>query len=313
MRRALLLLLTLTLRGSAAELESAVDEARAAVRAAADAQKPLAAVPAPAAGDIPAGYREAKAPERDEPAADASCVFASVPGDGGVQTCVNEAEVHGFELKNSGSPRVNPVGRAVHRDWDFMAPGRARRELGLLVYEWASPDAGADDSASSMLTELVFLPRRVVPALRPTPDGAAYEVTLPTGETVVFDARTKEVAGGVLAETGPIDTNPDRHARRFAALRYSGSGVMIRSDQRGDTPRSSVVWGQKKLATATWGAKTCRFSPAEVWKQDADGAGSDGLYPTDAPFYAMLKRRCGWDLSDASFPALSAPSAAPRP
>ncbi|MBI3563878.1 MAG: hypothetical protein HY079_01620 [Elusimicrobia bacterium] len=291
--RLTLLLLLAALPARADELAAAADDARALVRAAQEDAR------------VPPAYRTALPPAADEPGGAASCVFASAPGDGGLQLCVNEAEVHGFQLTNSASPRVNPFGRAVKRQWEFMAPGRARRELGLLVYEWASPDAGADDSANSMLTELVFLPRRVVPAIRLLPGGAAYEVALPTGETMLFDAATKEVAGGPLAELGPIDANPDRHARRFAALRYSGSGIMIRSDQRGDTPRSAVVWGIKKLAVATWGAKTCRFSPAEVWKQDADGGGSDVLYPTDAGFYAMLKRKCGWDVT--------VPSGAPRP
>lgn len=291
--RLALLLLLAALPARAGELAAAVDDALALARAAREDAR------------VPPAYRTPLPPAADAPSGEAYCVFASAPGDGGLQFCRNEAEVHGFQLTNSTSPRINPFGRAVKRQWEFMAPGRARRELGLLVYEWSSPDDGADDSANSMMTEIVFLPRRVVPAIRLLPGGAAYEVTLPTGETMTFDAATKEVTGGPLSETAPLDANPDRHARRFAALRYAGSGITIRSDQRGDTPRSSVVWGIKKLVVATWGAKTCRFSPAEVWKQDASGSGSDVLYETDAGFYAMLKRKCGWDVI--------VPSEGPRP
>lgn len=256
----------------------------------------LAAAPASAGFDdeLPAAYRQSLAPVKDAVDAETGCRAGTLASDPGFDYCVNEAEYHGFTLRNARSPRINPAGGAVHRDFAFSAPQNARQELGLFVYEWGSPDAGADDSAWSMLSEMLFLPRRFAPSARLAPGGATYEVTLPTGELVLFDAKTKEIVGGVLAETAPIDMNPDRFARKFAGLRYEGAGVMVRSDQRGDTPRSSVVWGQKKVATAYWGGKTCRLSPADLWKQDASGAGGDNLYPTDDAFYAMLRRTCGW-------------------
>ena len=253
--------------------------------------------------DLPSAYRQSRPPTKDARETDSDCRATSLAADAGFDYCANEPEYHEFTLKNTRSSRINPAGHGVHRDYSFSAPEGARQELELFVYEWGDADPGGDDSAWSMLSEIVFLPRRALPAARFTPDGAAVEATLPTGETVLFDATTKEILGGVLSETGPIDMNPDRHARRFAALRYAGRGVMIRSDQRGDSPRSAVVWGQRKSATATWGAKTCRLSPADVWKQDASGAGGANLYPTDEAFFAMLRRRCGWEVSAADFAA----------
>jgi hypothetical protein len=252
--------------------------------------------------DLPDAYRTSRAPAKDARTGDSDCRATSLAADGGFEYCVNEAEYHEFTLRNSSSPRVNPVGAGVHRDFSFSAPENARQELGLFVYEWGCPDAGGDDSACSMLSEILFFPRRMIPSVRLTPDGAAYEATLPTGETVLFDARTKEIVGGVLTEASPIDTNKDRHARGFAALRYTGSGIMVRSDQRGDSPRSSLVWGQKKFATVTWESKTCRISTADVWKQDASGAGSANLYTTDDGFFALLRGKCGWNVSAAAFP-----------
>lgn len=258
----------------------------------------LAAAFAAAAGfddELPAAYRQSLAPVKDAVDAEAVCRAGTLASDPGFDYCVNEAEYRGFTLRNLLSPRINPAGGAVHRDFSFSAPQNARQELGLYVYEWGSPDAGGDDSDWSMLSEILFLPRKAAPSARLAPGGATYEVTIPTGETVLFDAKTKEIVGGVLAETAPIDMNPNRFARKFAGLRYEGAGVMLRSDQRGDTPRSSVVWGQKKFATAFWGGRTCRLSPADLWRQDASGAGSANLYPTDDDFYAMLRRKCGWD------------------
>ena len=96
------------------------------------------------------------------------------------------------------------------------------------------------------------------------------------GEKAVFDAKNKEILGGVLAETGPIDMSPDRFARKFARLRYTGQGIMVRSDQRGESPRSAEVWGQKLTATVVWGSKTCKLSPADIWQQAPQEGGGNG-------------------------------------
>ncbi|MFI5345936.1 MAG: hypothetical protein ACHQ51_06135 [Elusimicrobiota bacterium] len=301
-RRAGAVLLLLAPLASASDLEDSFAQLQDRLRARTPASPEASPASARPDGDLPDAYRAARAPLKDARTGDSDCRATSLAADGGFDYCVNEADYHEFTLRNSSSPRINPTGRGVHRDYSFSAPENARQELGLFVYEWASLDPGADDSASSMLSEILFFPRRVTPSVRLTPDGASYEATLPTGETVLFEARTKEILGGVLTETAPIDTNQDRHARAFAALRYSGGGIMLRSDQRGDSPRSSVVWGQKKYATVVWGAKTCRVSTADVWKQDASGAGSANLYPTDEGFYSMLGRKCGWTVTAASFP-----------
>jgi len=289
-------ILLLAASASAAELDDDVNRLLDQVRARSAAQRA-----APDSG-LPDAYRASRAPARDALDAETFCVKATLPDDPGFDYCVNESESRGFTLSNSTSPRINPVGGGVRRDYEFSAPQNARQETGLLVYEWGTTDAGADDSAWSMLSEIIFLPRRVTPSVRLSRSGAEYEVTLPDGELVAFDAATKEIVGGVLMETAPIDTNKDRFARKFAGLKYRGRGVMIRSDQRGDSPRSAVVWGQKKYATAVWGAKTCRLSPADVWSQDQTSfVGSPNLYPTDDAFFAMLRAKCGWSVSAADF------------
>jgi hypothetical protein len=229
------------------------------------------------------------------------CPSTSADTDANFSYCINEGENHGFTLANRGSLRINPVGGNVRREFSLSSPQDARQDTGLLVYEWGTPDAGGDDSAWSMMTEIVFFPRKVMPAIRElnAPDGTpAYEVTIPTGETILYDRKTKEIIGGVLKETTPIDMRQDRHTREFAGLLYEGKGIMVRSDQRGDTPRSAVVWGQRKLATVTWGNKTCKVSPADIWQQQDP---SNNLYSKDEDFYSMLYRKCGWNVSSADF------------
>jgi|GEM_PF-2261309 len=254
--------------------------------------------------DVPSDYQTPLLLSTAAVAAVGGCLQAGLATDSNFEYCLDESVSHSFTLIDAQSPRINPAGHGAHRDFTFSAPRRARQETDLLVYEWGSDNPHPeqdDDSAWSMMTDLVFLPRRVTPSARLVQNGADYEVTLPTGETVLFDAKTKEIVGGPLLETAPIDMNKDRHARRFAGLRYDGSGVMIRSDQRGDSPRSAVVWGIKKTATAVWRGKSCVLSPADVWQQDADGAGLC-LYPDDAAFFAMLTRRCGWKFAPADLP-----------
>lgn len=248
-------------------------------------------------GGIPAEYQTPQAPAKDKVAGRTFCHESSLPEDDNLTYCTNEPEFHRFKLNNYGSPRINPVAGGVHRDYEFYSVQNARQETGLTIYEWGTTDPGAADSAWSMMTEIVFFPRKVTPSVKLVRGRTAYEVTLPTGEKAVFDARTKEVLDGVLVETAPIDMSPDRFTRKFARLRYTGAGIMVRSDQRGESPRSAEVWGQRLAATIVWGNKTCKVSPADIWQQDAQDGGGVGLYPDDAAFYTMLRAKCGWSVS----------------
>jgi hypothetical protein len=198
---------------------------------------------------------------------------------------------------------MNKIGGAARREFTFSAPQNAKQDSGLMVYEWGNADGGASDSAWSMMTEIVFFPRKNLPSIRETTtaDGTpAYEVTIQNGEKILFNKNTKEIIGGALKETTPIDGSTNRQTRKFAGLTYDGNGIMVRADQRGESPRSAVVWGQKKQATIYWGNKTCRVSPADIWQQP-DGEGGSGLYANDDDFYAMLKSKCGWNVSADNF------------
>jgi hypothetical protein len=124
-------------------------------------------------------------------------------------------------------------------------------------------------------------------------------VKLPTGEEVAFDPDTYEILGGVFVEA-PVDLNPDRSARMFAGLRYSGRGVVIRADARGADPRLGTT------ATITVGAASaeceetvcnnqCRVPAQELWHQK--GA-FRFKFSTDEAFDRYLLARCGFALPD---------------
>ncbi len=224
----------------------------------------------------------------------------SLSGDAGFNYITND---RAFSLKNSGSPSINTIGNGAFRSFTFSATDGARNDAGLLIEESANP-SGAD-SAWSMESEIIFFPRRVQPAVREAMSNnglPAYEVTLPNGEKVLFDKKSKEIIGGALVETAPIDANTNRQTRKFAGLKYTGRGIMVRSDQRGESPKSAIVWGQSKQATVSWQNKTCKVPVSSIWKQSAANEGSSGLYGNDDDFYAMLRQKCNWNVSAADFP-----------
>lgn len=214
--------------------------------------------------------------------------------------------VVGFTLTNKGSPHTNPTGAdtGANREYDFSAPGLARLNEGLTIVETSNPNG--KDTETTMMTAIVFIPRRFVPALRVSADGQSAEVILPTGESVLFDANTREIVDGALKETAPIDRSTDRNKRTFAHLAYTGGGIMIRSDQRGDSPKLPVVWGVKKKATITWGSRTCTYPTAAIWNPDDPKNGFQWL--TDDAFYGFVNMACGWKVSAADFANLPTPT-----
>jgi hypothetical protein len=160
-----------------------------------------------------------------------------------------------------------------------------------------------------MFREWHFFPRRQLPSLTVDRAGGTIEVTLPTGESVRFDAATKEIVGGVLEES-PIDFNPSRHLRRNPAVSYQGDFLAITVAQRGEAPRRAKVWGQTKKAEVHYPskyAKPCLVSPGRIWDQRPKPGDSDPkltmLHDSDEQVFATVERLCKWDLSDLRKPS----------
>lgn len=155
-----------------------------------------------------------------------------------------------------------------------------------------------------MLREWHFFPRRLLPALSRSADGAHLTATLATGEKVVFDTDSREVVGGVLRES-PIDFDPNRHTRKHPQVTYHGDFLAITASLRGESPRRASMWGNKVTAEAHYPAKykkPCRLSPAHIWGQSPE-PGSDEptlqmLHATDESLFRIVEARCNWDLSD---------------
>jgi hypothetical protein len=210
-------------------------------------------------------------------------------------------QIVGFEFSNRGGNRVLPNRYDIDknllftRDFQFRFDDRARQDIHLAVTDWP-PSADRQFRLSELMnTVMHFFPRNYLPAI--TSVEGRYLVTLPTGEQIQFDALTHEIVGGVFSE-GPVDLTPNRAARRFPAVTYSGKGVVVRVNARGADPRLGTT------ATITTGSpaadcpkgKKCeqgQVPSKELWNQS--GAGRFKV-PTDAQFDQYLRLRCGFGL-----------------
>ncbi len=199
-----------------------------------------------------------------------------------------DKQVVGFNFTNTGGNRVVPpkergIGMGPDRQFSFVFPRGARQDIHLEL-----TDIPNEFLSQMMESYFYFFPRTNLPAIIwPAADASdqTVQVILPTGEMVKFDPVSKQMTGGVLAETAPIDLNPNRFNRKFAAIAYSGTGVVVRVDTRGADPRLGTV------ATVQKGAQTCKVPSKLLFNQDPE-SDVEFLFATDADFNAFLIKQC---------------------
>ena len=124
-----------------------------------------------------------------------------------------QSQIVGFEFSNRGGNRILPprydIGKNLlfTRDFQFRFDDRARQDIQLFISDWP-PSRDKQFRLSELMNSVLhFFPRNYLPAILGS--DARYVVTLPTGEQVEFDAKTREILGGVFSETA-VDLNPDR-------------------------------------------------------------------------------------------------------
>jgi hypothetical protein len=223
---------------------------------------------------------------------------APVPGNNGWQYRKNpQGQIVGFEFSNRGGNRILPerydIGKNKHftRDFQFRFDDRARQDIHFSITDWAPSRDKQFRLSELMNSVLLFFPRIFVPAIAAV--GSSSIVTLPTGEKVEFDAKTHEIVSGVFMEA-PVALG----APRFPAVEYTGKGVAVRADARGNDPRIA------SLATITTGSpdpncaqgercNRCQVPARELWEQK--GA-VRFKFPTDREFDRYLRARCGFGL-----------------
>ncbi|MBI4524909.1 MAG: hypothetical protein HY695_13990 [Deltaproteobacteria bacterium] len=214
-----------------------------------------------------------------------------------------QSKVVGFEFSNHGGNRILPHRYAIEknlffsRDFQFRFDDRARQDIHLNISDWAPSRDRQFRLSEIMNSVMLFFPRRYLPAITNSRDRAI--VTLPTGEKVAFDAGTYEILGGVFAEA-PVDLNPDRAARKFPGVHYTGKGLVIRADSRGKDPRigtMAMITTGSPDADCKKGAacNQCRVPSKDLWDQNS---AVRFRFSTDEEFGRYLAARCGFGIPE---------------
>ncbi len=185
----------------------------------------------------------------------------------------------GFTITNTGPNSIagDPIDprEKVVREWSFVSEDHSKRE----TYLWMTDDSGSGYLSGLMESVILIVPRKMKPSVIAIND--EIHVTLTTGEKVIYDKKSKMIKAGVLAE-GKVDVNPNRFERKFAPVKYSGKGISIRVDKRGEDPR--LISGN---AIITQNGKTCQVPARELWDTKADFKYSD-----DKKLLDFLNTKC---------------------
>ena len=212
-----------------------------------------------------------------------------------------QGHIVGFEFSNHGGNRILvPRRDAVKnqfftRDFQFRFDDRARQDIHLMISDWVAARDRVFRLSELMHSLMHFFPRSYLPAI--VNAGDHNIVTLPTGEEVKFNAVTKEIRGGILAES-PVDLSPDRNGRKYPAVTYQGQGVLVRADARGADPRlgttATISAGTPPSSCdKPDGCRQCEVPSKELWEQ----AGAVRFkFQTDQEFDRYLTARCGFGL-----------------
>lgn len=222
-----------------------------------------------------------RAPTRTEnPHKDSRAILRQV-GSYGEGTLLGDKKPSRFYFQNNGPNKVilRP-GPSVYRSWEFYHPGDARQDLRFTVTD--SP-SGTNYLQNSYM--MVF-PRKTLPHIRV--EGQKQIVTLPTGETVTFDARTKEILNGVMSE-GPL--SPPTHSEHPPSVTYNGTGVLVRVDKRADDPRRAAA----KVVISKQG-RTCTVPRKDLWPDQRESSSFHFKYFSDQDFDRYLRQKCGFGL-----------------
>lgn len=201
-------------------------------------------------------------------------------------------QIVGFDFSNRGGNRILPQrydsskNQFFGRDFQFRFDERARQDIHLLVSDWA-PSRDRQFRLSELMNSIfLFFPRLHLPAIVNAMDRTI--VSLPTGEEVEFDARTSEIANGVLVEEA-VDLNPDRNARRFPAVNYAGKGMVVRADARGGDPRLNGT----AIIQDGGSNNRCQVPTQELWHPNGAVRFKFAL---DEEFERFLLSRCNFGL-----------------
>ena len=156
--------------------------------------------------------------------------------------------------------------------------------------------------ATPLTTSCSFSPRSVLPSIKEVDD--ELNVTLQNKEVVRYNAKTKEIIGGVLTE-GKMAQDPKNKNKAIPAnIKYTGESVLMRASKSGDLPYGDIELRDGSKARSTTvatvskkGHKDCQIPSKDIWYNTPD---EDFLIKpelaSDAGLDSFLKKKCGFSL-----------------
>lgn len=215
-----------------------------------------------------------------------------------------ESSLNAFIIENENQNAINYKQSRYDssRMFKFSFEKKSKQVFKIAIRD----DVGISGKLSSdfMETELIFIPRKVVPYINLDRSNLnVFSVILPTNEEVLFSIRTKEIVGGVLKEKS-IDFNPNKYKRNFAQFDYSGNGIIIRVDRRGGLPTKSHAAAfnineNPKMATILHKGKECLVAKDLIWKNTHGREGKVIFkFNSDQDFLDLIVNpHCQWNLT----------------
>ncbi len=185
------------------------------------------------------------------------------------------------------------------RAFNFEYPEHARQNIAMQI-----DDAPNEVESDGLHSYFMFFPRTQLPILEQKEK--TLVVTLPTGERVIFDKESKVIISGVFEE-GAVDGHSNRFKRSYAQLKYTGRGVVLRTNATGSSPQFTqhktkqidMVFGSQGsddvlIINGTTGEKCIR--PKEDFWDNLDVAPIEFKFPTDEEFEIYLQNNCSFGL-----------------
>lgn len=203
-----------------------------------------------------------------------------------------------FSFDNMGPNKI-VSGQDSSRTFRFSYLEQARQNIAMEI-----DDSPNDTVSHTMHSIFMFFPRKIMPVVEQL--SQTLQVTLPTGELLIFNKDSNEIVGGVFEE-GPVDIGPDRFKRHYADLKYKGKGILLRVNARGQSPqlgqfenlKIDTEFGIKGSADVLIinGAtgQRCRRPKADFW-EPIDVSPIEFKFATDESFDSYLKKNCGFGI-----------------
>lgn len=250
---------------------------------------------------------------------------------------VEQAQGFSFSAHSMGDQYENiEEGKAVEalqptvprRDWSAEFPGRSH-QMTIMVTDWPVLEDKDPknknvkeryNSSNITMTRYTFFPRKVTPAISKV-DGQML-MTLPTGESVAFDAKSRRIEGGAFKETPRSDAGKgSSFISKNGALRtyykpdsdfaYKGKGVWIETkitSQKDESEEGMITIRTGSPTCKGEGCSSCKVPAKDIYERKSGHKipGDEKTYyscewmkfKTDEDFNKYLKSKCKFTLPE---------------